>query len=161
MPSLPVTTHTTVEKEHGRIETRTRVVSREIAWWQEQQPWPGLAAIGKITRTRESGAATSTETAYYVLSTPLSAERFGQVVRQHWGIENRLHWVLDVTMGEDQARQRKDHGPQNLALLRRRALNVARSEPSNGSIRGKRQRAGWDNAELTQLLAQFASSHLR
>jgi predicted transposase YbfD/YdcC len=160
-PSLPITTHTTVEKDHGRIETRTSVVSDEIAWLQEQHHWPGLAASGKITRTRESGLQTTTETAYYLLSTPLSAERFGQVARQHWGIENRLHWVLDVTMNEDQARQRKDHGPENLALLRRLALNLARLEPSTGSMKGKRKRAGWDNAYLTQLLAQFASPQMR
>jgi len=160
-PSLPITTHTTVEKEHGRIETRTSVVSTELGWLQEQHQWPGLAALGKITRTREIGAATSTETAYYLLSAPLSAERFGHAVRQHWGIENQLHWVLDVTMNEDQARQRKDHGPENLALLRRLALNVARLEPSKGSMKGKRKRAGWDNAYLTRLLAQFASPHMQ
>jgi predicted transposase YbfD/YdcC len=160
-PSLPITTHTTVEKEHGRIETRTSVVSTEMGWLQEQHQWPGLAAIGKITRTREIGASTSTETTYYLLSTPLSAERFGHVVRQHWGIENQLHWVLDVTMNEDQARQRRDHGPENLALLRRLALNVARLEPSKGSMKGKRKRAGWDNAYLTRLLAQLASPHMR
>ena len=160
-PSLPVATHTTVEKDHDRIEIRTSVVSTEIAWVQEQHDWPGLAALGKITRTREVRGATSTETAYYVLSAPLSAERFGQVVRQHWGIENQLHWVLDVTMNEDQARHRKDHGPENLALLRRLALNVARLEPSKGSVKSKRKRAGWDNTYLTQLLAQFASPHMR
>ena len=69
-PSLPITTHTTVEKDHGRIETRTSVVSTEMGWLQEQHQWPGLAALGKITRTRETGATTSTETAYYLLSTP-------------------------------------------------------------------------------------------
>jgi predicted transposase YbfD/YdcC len=160
-PSLPTTTHTTVEKEHGRIETRTSVVSQETAWLQEQHDWPGLAAVGKITRTREIDRRTSTETAYYLLSTPLSAERLGQVARQHWGIENSLHWVLDVTMNEDQARQRKEHGPENMALLRRLALNVARLEPSKGSMKGKRKRAGWDNVYLTQLLTQFASFQMR
>jgi predicted transposase YbfD/YdcC len=160
-PSLPVTTHTTVEKEHGRLETRTSVVSEEIAWLQQQHHWPGLAALGKITRTREINSQISTETAYYLLSRPLSAERLGQVVRQHWGIENSLHWVLDVVMNEDQARRRKDHGPENLALLRRLALNVARLEPSKGSIKGKRKRAGWNNAYLTQLVTQFASSQMR
>jgi predicted transposase YbfD/YdcC len=110
----------------------------------------------KVTRTREINSQTTTETAYYLLSRPLSAERFGQIVRQHWSIENSRHWVLDVVMNEDQARHRKDHGPENLALLRRLALNVARLESSKGSLKGKRQRAGWDNAYLTQLLRQFA-----
>ena len=89
-PSLPTATHITLEKEHGRIETRTSVVSSEIAWLQEQHHWPGLAALGQITRTREIEQQTSTETAYYLLSTPLSAERFGQVARQHWGYREQF-----------------------------------------------------------------------
>jgi len=160
-PSLPTATHTTLEKEQGRIETRTSVVASEIAWLQEQHHWPGLAAIGKITRTRDMSQQASTETAYYLLSTSLSAERFGQVARQHWGSENSLHWVLDVTRNEEQARGRKDHGPEKLALRRRWALNVARLEPSKGSIKGKRKRAGWNNDYLTQLLAQFAAPHMQ
>jgi predicted transposase YbfD/YdcC len=160
-PSLAVTRHTEVDKGHGRIETRTSVVSEEIGWLQQEHAWPGLAAIGKVMRTREINAETSTETAYYLLSTPLSAERFGQVVRQHWTIENSLHWVLDVTMQEDRARQRKDHGPENLALLRKLSLNVARLESSKGSMKGKRQRAGWNNDYLTKLLMQFALPQMR
>ena len=95
------------------------------------------------------------------LSTPLSAERFSEVARQHWSIENSLHWVLDVTMNEDQSRNRKDHGPENLAMLRRLALNLARLEPSKGSMKGKLKRAGWDDQFLAQLLAQFAKSQMR
>ena len=160
-PSLVMTKHKEVDKGHGRIETRTSVVSEAIGWLQQEHAWPGLAAIGKVTRTREINAETSTETAYYLLSTPLSAERFGQVVRQHWTIENSLHWVLDVTMQEDWARQRKDHGPENLALLRKLSLNVARLESSKGSMKGKRKRAGWNNDYLTKLLLQFALPQMR
>ena len=154
-------TRTTVDGDHGRIETRASLVSTNIGWLQEQHAWPGLAAIGKLTRSRETGAKTTTETTYYLLSTPLSAERFGQVVRAHWGIENGLHWVLDVVMDEDQARNRKDHGPENLALLRRLALNLTKLEPSKGSMRGKRKRAGWDDAFLTQLLTHCANLQMR
>jgi predicted transposase YbfD/YdcC len=160
-PSLVLTKHTEVDKGHGRIETRTSVVSKEIGWLQQEHAWPGLAAMGKVMRTRESNAETSTETAYYLLSTPLSAERFGQVVRQHWTVENSLHWVLDVTMQEDWARQRKDHGPENLALLRKLSLKVARLEPSKGSMKGKRKRTGWNNDYLTKLLMQFALPQMR
>ena len=95
--------HTTVDGDHGRIETRTSLVSTNIAWLQERHAWPGLAAIGRVVRAREVSATISTETAYYLLSTPLSAERFGEAARAHWGVENGLHWVLDVTMNEDQA----------------------------------------------------------
>lgn len=161
-PQLAVEgTHTSVDGEHGRIETRTAMVSSDIAWLQEQHAWPGLAAVGKVLRTRESGGKITTEAAYYLLSTPLSAERFSEVARQHWGIENSLHWVLDVTMNEDQSRNRKDHGPENLAMLRRLALNLARLEPSKGSMKGKLKRAGWDDQFLAQLLAQFAKSQMR
>jgi predicted transposase YbfD/YdcC len=92
-----ITSHTTVDGDHGRIETRTSVVSTDIAWLQDIHQWPGLAAIGKVVRTRETPAKTTTETAYYLFSTPLSAERCGEVVRAHWGVENSLHWRLDVT----------------------------------------------------------------
>ena len=150
-----------VDHASGTIETRTAMVSSDIAWLQEQHAWPGLAAVGKVLRTRESGDKIATEAAYYLLSTALSAERFSEVARQHWGIENSLHWVLDVTMNEDQSRNRKDHGPENLAMLRRLALNLARLEPSKGSMKGKLKRAGWDDQFLAQLLAQFAKSQMR
>jgi len=92
---------------------------------------------------------------------PVSAERFGEVARAHWGVENGLHWVLDVTMNEDGARNRKDNGPQNIALLRRLALNLAKLEGSKGSMKGKLKRAGWNDAFLTKLLAAFGTAHMR
>ncbi len=157
----PTSVHTTTDGDHGRIETRIGAVATDIAWLQERHQWPGLAAIGKVTPIRETAGKTTTETAYYLLSAPLAAERLLDVVRYHWGIENSLHWVLDVTMNEDQSRNRKDHGPENLALMRRLALNIAKLEPSKGSMKGKFKQAGWDNAFLTKLLAQFAHSQMR
>jgi predicted transposase YbfD/YdcC len=158
---LPEATHTTVDADHGRIETRTSTVCTKIAWLQEQHAWPGLAAIGKVVRHRDTGGKVTSETAYYLLSAPLTAERFGEVVRAHWGVENGLHWVLDVTMNEDQSRNRKDHAPQNIALLRRLALNLAKLEGSKGSMKGKLKRAGWDDTFLTRLLAAFGASQMR
>jgi predicted transposase YbfD/YdcC len=116
-------------RERFRARPHTARVSTDIEWLQEQHQWPGLAAIGKLSRIREIALKPTTESAYYLLSTPLSAERFGQVTRGHWGIENGLNWVLDVTMNEDQARNRNDNGPENLALLRRLALNLPSSKP--------------------------------
>ena len=153
--------HTTIDGDHGRIETRTSLVSTDIAWLQERHAWPGLAAIGRVLRTREVSAKITTETAYYLLSTPLSAEHFGAAARAHWGVENGLHWVLDVIMNEDQARNRKDHSPQNIALLRRLALNLAKLEGSKKSIKGKRMRAAMDDTFLTRLLAQFGKMQMR
>jgi predicted transposase YbfD/YdcC len=128
--------HTTVDGDHGRIETRTSLVSTEIDWLQEHHAWPGLAAIGKVVRTREVGAKVTSETAYYLLSTPLNAVGFGGAVRSHWGVENGLHWVLDVTMNEDQTRNRLDNGPENIALLRRMAINLVHLAGSGDSVSG-------------------------
>ena len=148
-------THVTVDGDHGRIETRTSTLSSDIGWLQEHHQWPGLAAVGKITRSRETATKTTTETAYYLLSTAFSPERFGEVVRCHWGVENRLHWVLDVVMNEDQARNRLDNGPKNLAVLRHIALNLIRKEKSKGSLRGKFKRAGWRDDFLAKIIAQI------
>ena len=151
----PTTTHTTVDGDHGRIETRTTRVSTDIAWLQEVHQWPGLAAIAKIDRTRETPTKTTTETAYYLLSSPLSADDCSHVVRSHWGDENRLHWCLDVAMNEDMARNRLDNGPLNLAVLRHMALNLIRKETSKGSLRVKLKRAGWRTDFLAKILAQI------
>lgn len=143
----------TVDGDHGRIETRRAEVLSDIDFLRRGHDWPGLAAIGKITATREIDAKATTATRYYLLSAPLSAARFAQVVRTHWTIENNLHWVLDVVLDEDQARNRKDNGPENLALLRRLALNLLRANKDKGSVRTKIKRAGWNDAFLLRLLA--------
>jgi len=145
----------TVDGDHGRIETRTASVSTDIGWLQENHDWPGLRAIGKVERMRETHGKTTRETAYYLLSTALSGERFLDVIRAHWGVENRLHWRLDVVMNEDQQRARLDNGPNNLAVLRHIALNVIQKEGSKGSLRGKLKRAAWDENYLRTLLALF------
>ena len=144
-----------VEADHGRIETRTATVSTEIQWLQKEHRWPGLKAVGKVVRVRETPDKTTTETAYYLLSAALPAERFNEVVRQHWGVENRLHWRLDVVMNEDQDRTRLGNGPHNLAVLRHMALNAMQKEGSKGSLRGKFKRAGWDDDYLYRLLNLF------
>jgi predicted transposase YbfD/YdcC len=144
-----------VDADHGRIETRTATVSTDIDWLRETHRWPGLAAIGKVTRTRETPAKTTSETAYYLLSAAMMPERFAEVVRSHWAIENRLHWCLDVTFNEDQSRSRMDHAPQNLAVLRHMALNVIRKDKTKDSNRGKLKRASWDERYLLNLLALF------
>ena len=144
-----------VEADHGRIETRTATVSTQIDWLQKQHQWPGLKAIGKVVRVRETADKTATETAYYLLSRALSPERFNQVIRQHWSIENSLHWRLDVVMNEDQDRTRMGNGPHNLAVLRHMAINAMQKQGSKGSLRGKFKRAGWDDDFLYRLLELF------
>ena len=157
----PDALHRTIDADHGRIETRTSTVCADIEWLQKLHAWPGLAAIAQVVRIRETGGKTTSETAYYLLSAPLTAERFGEVARAHWGVENGLHWVLDVTMNEDQSRNRKDHGPENIAMLRRLALNLAKLEGSKGSMKGKLKRAGWNDAFMARLLTAFSPSQMR
>jgi predicted transposase YbfD/YdcC len=98
---------------------------------------------------------TTFETAYYLLSTTVTPERFAQIVRSNWAIENSLHWCLDVIMNEDQARARMDNAPHNLAVLRHLALNAVRKDPAKGSLRVKLKRASWRNKYLVKLLTLF------
>ena len=149
-----VTMKPAIDGDHGRIESRTAAVTTAITWLDDHD-WPGLKAVGKVVRRRESGDKTSTETAYYLLSTPITPERLNEVARLHWGIENRLHWRLDVLMNEDGDRTRRDNGPHNIAVLRHMALNAMQKEGSKGSLRGKFKRAGWNDAFLSSLLAAF------
>ena len=160
-PDTPLAEATEVSKGHGRVETRTAGVSGDVAWLQDIHHWPGLKAIGKVTASRHLYDQTSVETRYYLMSQVFRPERFNDIVRSHWGIENRLHWSLDVVFNEDQARNRKGNCAENLALLRKLALNLARLEPSKGSMRGKLKRAGWDNAFLATMLTQFANLPMR
>ena len=146
----------TVDADHGRIETRRAEVIGDVGWLAESHRWPGLAAVGKITATREIDGRTTTALRYYIASRPLSAAELNQLARGHWGIENRLHWVLDVVMNEDQARARKDNAPENLALLRRLALNIIKRNADKGSNRIKFKRAGWDNRFLKKLISEIA-----
>jgi predicted transposase YbfD/YdcC len=122
---------------------------------QKRHDWPGLSAIGKVVRVRETPAKTTTETAYYLLSTALPSTRFNAAVRSDCGVENRLHWRLDVVMNEDQDRTRMDCAPYNLAILRHMAINVMQGDTTKGSLRGKVKRAGWDDAYLSSLLGPF------
>jgi predicted transposase YbfD/YdcC len=130
----------TVDGDHGRIETRRAAIVHDVAWLAERHGCPRLAAAGKVEATHEIDGKTTTACRYYVLSTPLSATRFLDVVRAHWHVENRLHWVLDVIMDEDQSRARKDNAPENLARLRRFALKHPSRQP------GQRLHARQDQA---------------
>lgn len=155
-PAMPVqSSEPLTDADHGRVETRVAIVSDDIAWLQERHSWPGLAAIGKITRTREANGKASSETAYYLLSTYMTPERFAEVARSHWPIENSLHWCLGVIMNEDQARARMDNAPHNLAVLRHLALNAVRKDTAKGSLRVKLNRAAWNNDYLASLFKLF------
>ena len=154
----PLAGHSIVDCDHGRVEARTSLVSTEIGGLQEKHRWPGLAAVGRVLRTRQTKVKavrqTTTETAYYLLSAPLSAAGLGAVVRSHWGVENRLHWTLNVVMNEDRARSRLDNSPYNLGILRHMALNLMQRHRSEVSLRSKFNLAAWKDEFLAELLAE-------
>lgn len=147
-------------KDHGRIETRLCRVSTKIDWLKADRAFPGAfrfpkaAAIAVIdTRVEQKGRITTARRSY-ITSRPLSAKALAEAVRAHWGIENKLHWVLDVAFGEDQSRLRKGHGANNMAIVRHFAINLVRSAADKRSIKTRRKRASWDPAYLGALLQQ-------
>jgi predicted transposase YbfD/YdcC len=147
--------HQTVEGDHGRVETRDVWAVDQLAWLgDEGARWPGLQSVVLVESRREvAGGATSTERRCYISSLPADAPRLAQCIRGHWAIENRLHYVLDVSFAEDQARQRCGHSAQNFARLRRIALNLLRRDRSKKrGVKGKRLNAAWDHDYLLKLL---------
>jgi predicted transposase YbfD/YdcC len=144
-----------VDKGHGRIETRRVWTSMDLGWMTERKRWKGLRSIVMVERERQVGDETSSERAYFISSHELNAERAGAMVRGHWSIENGLHWVLDVVFHEDHSRIRDRRGAQNFALLRKLALTLLKNETSTPgkSIARKRKRAGWDHDYMFQVLA--------
>jgi predicted transposase YbfD/YdcC len=152
---VPYRAHETVEKDHGRIEIRRcwMVEEAAIQWLDRQDQWPGMASIAAVEAERRIGKKTTKETRYFISSLTGNVKQLAAAARAHWGIENSLHWVLDVIMNEDQSRVRKDHAPENMALIRRLALNlIKKAKPTKKSVRGSIKRAGWDNSFLEALL---------
>jgi predicted transposase YbfD/YdcC len=146
----------TVEKNHGRIEGRQVWAVEDpvlVAYLDPTGAWPRLRSVAMVIAERRIGAEVSRETRYYLSSLPGDATRVGDAVRGHWGIENRLHWVLDIAFREDESRVRQGHADQNFALLRRLALNLLRQDPSaTMGTKAKRLKAGWDDAYLLKIL---------
>jgi predicted transposase YbfD/YdcC len=126
------------ERGHGREETRRAWISADVSAELHAAAWPGLQSVGMVEATRTAGSQTSLEQRFYLSSLPPDAEPFAQAVRKHWGVENQLHWSLDVTFREDQSRLRTGHGAENFAVVRHIALNLLRQEPSTKSLPRKR-----------------------
>lgn len=139
---------------HGRIEVRRTWSTSSVAWFEDRAQWAGLRSFAAVECERTVGDKTSCERRYFISSLDgRDAHVIGDTVRSHWGIENKLHWVLDVAFSEDACRVRKGYGAENFSRLRRIALNLSKQEQTAGlSIKKKRLRAGWDHDYLLKLL---------
>lgn len=145
--------HQTIEKAHGRVETRRYWQSTDIDWFEDKALWKGLKSFGMVESIRTVKGKSTIERRYYLSSLPLDARRFAKAARGHWGVENGLHWSLDVTFREDDNRARTRNAAQNLAILRRLALNLLKKDRSrNDFIKGKRFAAALDPDFLRHLI---------
>lgn len=144
---------TTVDGDHGRIETRTITVFHDIGWLQDNHQWPGLKSVVMVESERESDGKVETETRFYITSLVLLANALGPMIRSHWMVENGLHWVLDMVFRDDECRVRTDNAPFNLAIVKHIALNVLRTGKSKDSLRMRRKVAAWDENALANYIA--------
>jgi predicted transposase YbfD/YdcC len=143
----------TVDGDHGRIETRRVTVVHDVDWLQERHKWPGLKGLVIIDACRETASAASRETRYYLTSSNLNAASLGPIVRDHWAVENGLHWVMDMTFRDDESRIRTDYAPENVVTLKHMAANLARRKKGKDSVRLTLKTAAWDDESLARLVA--------
>ena len=147
-----VSRDTSVDGDHGRIETRTTTVIHDVRWLQERHDWSGLNGIIIVESGREVSGKIERETRYYVTSLMMAAALMGPVVRSHWAIENSLHWVMDMVFRDDECRVRTDHAAANFTTIKHMALNLLRRPPGKQSLRGRRKAASWDDDFLASLI---------
>lgn len=153
-------TSTTVDKGHGRLETRQCRVTDDIDWLRKRHPhWNNLKSIIEIQSQREIKGQVEMEKRYYISSLPAQADKVAQAIREHWGVENQLHWVLDIVFADDQSRIRKGNAPRNIAIVKKTVLNllqmIKKTQP-RVSLKAMRKLAGWDHHFLDSvLIAQF------
>jgi predicted transposase YbfD/YdcC len=156
-PASELVSKTTVEKGHGRIETRTYLASSHVDWIASERRYPGaprfpgIATLVQVHNLTEQAGKSSSETRTYLSSASLDIERIAQAARGHWGVES-MHWLLDVEFKDDLSRYRQGHGARNMAVVRRFALDLVRNHKSKGSVKTRRKRAGWNPDFLLSVL---------
>jgi predicted transposase YbfD/YdcC len=151
LPAALVDEHTTRERGHGRLEERSYVVVHWVEGIRDRALWTKLTTVGMCRRDRTVNGQTSSEVHYFIGSRRMSARQYGRVLRHHWGIENHLHWQLDVTFAEDASRVQDRNAAQNFTWLRRMALSLLKRHPSASSLRSKRKQAALDPAFLQEI----------
>jgi predicted transposase YbfD/YdcC len=149
-----VSHNTTVDGDHGRIETRTTTVIHDVGWIQQRHDWPGLKAVVVVDSSREINGKTEQETRFYLTSLVMIAALLGPVVRSHWAIENSLHWVMDMIFRDDECRVRTEHAPANFTTIKHMAHNLLRTASSKDSLRLRRKVAAWDDEFLTSIVTR-------
>ncbi len=144
----------TTDGGHGRVEIRKVWYSENVQWIQDRPQWQGLSSLVAVESHRTVGDIINTERRYFISSiSGIDAEIIGQMIRSHWGVENKLHWSLDVSFGEDNSRIRKGFGAENVSRLRRIALNLLKQDnTAKCGIKIKQQKAGWDEKYLQKIL---------
>lgn len=148
----PYRQHVTREKSRDRYEERYYYITElPKSLSQFKKEWAGLRSIGEVIAITHRDGKRTCEVRHFILSCEPKVKQFAESLRGHWGIENSLHWVLDMTFNEDQSRIRKNNGPDNFSLLRRFALSLIKQDKSPGSVRRKRKRAGWNNEALARI----------
>jgi len=143
---------TTVDGDHGRIETRTTTVIHDVAWLQKRHDWPGLKGIVVVESSREIDGKIEQEIRFYITSLVLLACLLGPIVRSHWAIENSLHWVMDMIFRDDECRVRTEHAPANFTTIKHMAHNLIRKASGKDSLRLRRKVAAWDDDFLASLV---------
>ena len=142
----------TVDSAHGRIEQRTYTQLPVTEWLEQRHGWANFNSIVEVVRERHVGDKHTTETSYYISSLPINPAQVAKSIRQHWGIENSAHWVLDMTFKEDDSRIRRGDAPENMATFRRFALNLAKLSPIKDSMKGKLKQAAWSDDVREKLI---------
>ena len=158
-PGHELVAKTTVEKAHGRIETRLYTASQNTAWIKAGKSYPGqprfknIKTLVRVLNRTEYADKCTYDTRHYICSAPLDIERLANGVRGHWGVES-MHWLLDVEFKDDLSRYRAGHGAKNMAVIRRFALGLVRANTSKGSVKTRRKSAGWNTDFLLEILQQ-------
>jgi len=147
-----ISQHQTIDADHGRIETRDITVIHDVGWLQQRHDWPGLNGVVIVESQRETDDKIERETRLYITSLALLAAFIGPMVREHWAVENGLHWVMDMIFRDDECRVRTDHAPANFTTIKHMALNLIRRPTAKLSLRARRKAAAWDDDFLASII---------